>query len=151
MDLRLLGLADQLVAADRHSAGKLTMADYNAAWMEVTEAFYGKSGELFTYENVDNLWAYVHHFLRPFYVYAYAFGELFTQSLFAVQDSFGDRFEGMYLDLLRAGGSKNAVELMAPFDLDPKDPDFWANGIRGSITGWLDEAEAISRRMGVKI
>ena len=57
-----------------------------------------------------------------FYVYAYAFGELFTQSLFAVQDQFGDEFEPMYLDLLRAGGSKSAVELMKPFGLDPRDP-----------------------------
>ena len=65
------------------------MADFNAAWMDVTHAFYGEPGALFTYENVDNLWSYVGHFLRPFYVYAYAFGELFTQSLFARRDDFG--------------------------------------------------------------
>lgn len=129
--------------------GKLTVGDYNSSWMEVTKAFYGEEGDLFSYENVDNLWSYVSHFTRPFYVYAYAFGELFTQSLFAVQEQFGDDFEGMYLDLLRAGGSKNAVELMAPFELDPRDPNFWINGIKGSVTPWLDEAEAISRRMGV--
>ena len=45
--------------------------------------------------------------------------------------------------------SKNAVELMAPFDLNPRDPDFWAKGISGSVTSWLDEAEAISKKMGV--
>jgi oligoendopeptidase F len=89
----------------------------------------------------------VTHFLRPFYVYAYAFGELFTQSLFAVQEQFGDDFERMYLDLLRAGGSKNAVELMAPFGLDPRDPSFWRNGITGSVKTWLDEAEAIADRL----
>jgi oligoendopeptidase F len=130
--------------------GKLTVGEYNTVWMDVTKAFYGDEGELFTYENVDNLWSYVSHFTRPFYVYAYAFGELFTQSLFAVQDQFGDDFENMYLDLLRAGGSKNAVELMAPFNLDPRDPNFWAKGIEGSVTSWLDEAEEISRRMGVE-
>ncbi len=131
--------------------GKLTVGDYNSAWMEVTKEFYGEDGALFSYEKVDNLWCYVSHFTRPFYVYAYAFGELFTQSLFAVQDQFGDDFEGMYLDLLRAGGSKNAVELMAPFKLNPRDPDFWTKGIEGSVTSWLDEAEAISKRMGVQI
>jgi len=134
-------------AQRRH--GKLMLEDFNLAWMEVTEAFYGKEGELFTYDNVENLWSYVSHFLRPFYVYAYAFGELFTQSLFACKSEFGDEFENMYLDLLRAGGSKNAVELMAPFGLDPTDPNFWRRGIDASITNWLDEAEAISRRMGV--
>lgn len=131
--------------------GKLTNEEYEAAWMKVTRAFYGEDGELFTYENAQNLWAYVSHFLRPFYVYAYAFGELFTQSLYAVQDELGERFEGMYLDLLRAGGSKSAVELMAPFGLDPRDPEFWRRGIAGSVQTWLDEAEAISARLGVVV
>lgn len=130
--------------------GKLTLDDYNEHWMDVTRAFYGKDGELFTYDDAQNLWAYVSHFLRPFYVYAYAFGELFTQSLFAVQDRFGDDFEPMYLDLLRAGGSKSAVELMEPFGLDPRDPAFWRNGIEGSVKTWLDEAEAISAKMGIR-
>jgi oligoendopeptidase F len=131
--------------------GKLTTEEYEAAWMEVTRAFYGADGELFTYENAQNLWSYVTHFLRPFYVYAYAFGELFTQSLYAVQGELGGRFEGMYLELLRAGGSKDAVELMAPFGLDPRDSEFWRRGIAGSVQGWLDEAERISARMGVVV
>jgi oligoendopeptidase F len=127
----------------KRRAGKLTLEELNATWMEVTRAFYGEDGELFTYENIENLWSYVSHFLRPFYVYAYAFGELFTQSLFAVQEQFGDDFEAMYLDLLKAGGSKNAVGLMKPFGLDPRDPEFWKNGIKGSLQVWLDEAESI--------
>ena len=131
--------------------GKLTVDEYNAAWMEVTRAFYGDDGDLFTYDDADNLWCYVTHFLRPFYVYAYAFGELFTQSLFAVKDRFGDAFESMYLDLLAAGGSKSAVELMEPFELDPRDPAFWRKGIEGSVATWLDEAEAISAKLGVEL
>ncbi len=133
----------------RRRSGKLTLSDFNGVWMSVTKAFYGQDGELFTYDNTENLWSYVSHFLRPFYVYAYAFGELFTQSLFAVQERFGADFESMYLDLLRAGGSKSAVELMAPFGLDPRDPSFWREGIKGSVKTWLDEAEAISKKMGV--
>jgi oligoendopeptidase F len=141
---------EQRIHAARRE-GKLTVDDYNQAWMDVTRAFYGAEGELFTYQDVHNLWSYVHHFLRPFYVYAYAFGELFTQSLFAIQDRFGADFEPMYLDLLRAGGTKSATELMAPFGLDPRDPEFWRRGIEGSIGRWLDEAEAISARLGVKV
>ncbi len=131
--------------------GKLTTEDYGTAWMEVTHAFYGEEGDLFTYENTDNLWCYVSHFLRPFYVYAYAFGELFTQSLFAVQERFGDAFEPMYLDLLKAGGSKDAVQLMAPFGLDPRSASFWQDGIEGSLAKWLDEAEAISKKLGIEV
>ncbi len=130
---------------------KLTVEDFNSVWMDVTRAFYGEPGALFTYENVDNLWSYVSHFLRPFYVYAYAFGELFTQSLFARRSDFGSEFEPLYLSLLRAGGSQSAVELMAPFGLDPRDPAFWRRGIEASVATWLDEAEVISARMGVQV
>jgi len=131
--------------------GKLTLEQFNGEWMKVTKAFYGEEGDLFTYGDTENLWSYVSHFLRPFYVYAYAFGELFTQSLFSVQGQFGEEFEGMYLDLLRAGGAKDAVALMQPFGLDPRDPSFWRQGIQGSIKTWLDEAEEISARMGVTV
>lgn len=141
---------EQKVFAKR-AEGRLTTDEFSAIWRDVTEMFYGKEGEIFTYEEHDALWCYVNHFMSPFYVYAYAFGELFTQSLYAKKDELGDRFEPLYLDLLRAGGTKNAVELMAPFGLDPRDPDFWRNGLKVSAAKWLDEAEKISAELGVKI
>jgi oligoendopeptidase F len=136
---------------DRRRRGKLTLDELCELWMEVTRAFYGADGDVFTYEHTANLWAYVSHFHRPFYVYAYAFGELFTQSLYTVRERFGAEFEPMYLDMLRAGGSKDAIALMAPFGLDPRDPTFWKRGIAGSVTVWLDQAEEISARLGVKV
>lgn len=141
---------EQKVFAKR-AHGRLTTEEFSALWHEVTEMFYGKEGEIFTYAEMDAMWSYIGHFMRPFYVYAYAFGELFTQSLYAKKDEFGDRFEPLYLDLLRAGGTKNAVDLMAPFGLDPRDPDFWKNGIAVSATRWLDEAEALSSGLGVNV
>jgi oligoendopeptidase F len=130
--------------------GKLTVEDFNGHWMSVTETMYGADGDVFTYQDMDHMWGYVSHFLRPFYVYAYAFGELLTQSLFAVKDQFGDDFEPLYLDLLRAGGTKDAIELLKPFGLDPTDPAFWTKGIEASIGTWLDEAERLSSTLGVK-
>ena len=142
---------ERAVHKKRRESGKLTVEEFDAEWMKVTHAFYGDDGDVFTYENAGNLWTYVSHFLRPFYVYAYAFGELFTQSLFAARERFGGDFEPMYVDLLRAGNTKDAVALMKPFDLDPRDEAFWRGGIAASITTWLDEAEAISARMGVTV
>jgi oligoendopeptidase F len=129
--------------------GKLKVADFNKVWMDVTEEFYGKDGEVFTYDHemMDTLWSYIGHFMKPFYVYAYAFGELFTQGLYSVKDKLGDDFEPKYLDLLRAGGTKDAVALMKPFGLNPKDPAFWQNGMKASVMKWLDEAEAITARL----
>ncbi|MDD9912577.1 MAG: M3 family oligoendopeptidase [Alphaproteobacteria bacterium] len=131
----------------KRKMGKLTTEEITEMWMDINQRFYGEDGEVFIYKDVDNLWCYISHFLSPFYVYAYAFGELFTQSLYAVKDQFGDDFEEMYLDLLRAGGTKNAVELMKPFGLDPTDPTFWERGIQASFGVWLDEAEKLSEKL----
>lgn len=113
-------------------------------WLETLEKFYGKSGEVFTYEHTSHLWSPIPHFHNPFYVYAYAFGELLTQSLYAKRAAFGERFEPLYLDMLRAGSSKNAVELLAPFGLDPTDPEFWNAGIEISLGAMVCEAEALA-------
>ena len=130
---------------------KLSVEELNAIWRETLVPFYGASGEVFTYEDTDYLWSYVSHFHRPFYVYAYAFGELLTQSLYALQFKFGDKFEPMYLDLLRSGSTKNVVQLLKPFELDPTDENFWISGIKNSLGAMVEEAELLSRELGVSV
>lgn len=134
----------------KRNEGKLAVDDFADAWIEVTKQMYGEDGEIFKYENMENLWAYVGHFMRPFYVYAYAFGELFTQSLFAMKDNNPKNFEKLYLDMLKSGSTKNAVDLMKPFGLNPTTPDFWKKGIDISIKKWLDEAEVILKELKIK-
>jgi oligoendopeptidase F len=126
---------------------KLSTEELDAIWLETAKELYGADGEAFTYENTEHLWTYVSHFHRPFYVYGYAFGELLTQSLYAQQPRFGDRFEPLYLDLLRSGGTKNVVELLAPFELDPAKKDFWENGIRVSLATMIQEAEDLAAKL----
>jgi oligoendopeptidase F len=139
-------LFEQAMHAQRKN-GKLGTEDIKALWAETTQKLYGEPGKVFTYEHTDNMWSYIGHFHSPFYVYAYAFGELFTQSLMASRASVGSQFEPLYLDLLRAGGTKSGVELLAPFGLDPTHSDFWQKGLLGSAGKWLDEAE----RLAIKI
>ncbi len=134
-----------------HAAGgrKLSVKELCAIWMETTREIYGEDGDVFTYEDMDHLWAYVSHFHRPFYVYSYAFGELLTQGLFARKEAYGAAFEPMYLDLLRAGATKNAKELLAPFGLDPDDPKFWSDGIASSFGALIGDAERLCDRAGI--
>lgn len=135
-----------------HNAGRRFSPDeMNAAWMDVTKAFYGEDGDVFSYQDVDALWSYVSHFHRPFYVYAYATGDLLTNALYAKQKKLGERFEPLYLDLLRDGGTKDAVELLKPFDLNPTDPQFWHDGIDISIKALLEEAVELSKKLGVTV
>lgn len=122
---------------------KFSAEELDAIWLATAKELYGEDGEVFTYENTEHLWTYVSHFHRPFYVYGYAFGELLTQSIYAQQPRFGDRFEPLYLDLLRSGSTKDVVQLLAPFELDPTKKDFWENGINVSLAAMVEEAEEL--------
>ena len=133
----------------KRKEGKLSTEDFNKIWLDVTKQMYGKDGEIFKYENMENLWCYVGHFMRPFYVYAYSFGELFTQSLFAIKNENKKDFEKLYIEMLKSGSTKNAVELMKPFGLDPRKSDFWEKGINISIKKWLDEAESLMKELKI--
>ncbi len=118
--------------------------EIDALWLRTVKELYGEEGDVFTYENTEHLWTYISHFHRPFYVYGYAFGELLTQSLYARQSALGDRFEPLYLDLLRSGSTKDAVDLLVPFGLDPTKKDFWESGIRASLEAMVGEAERLA-------
>lgn len=135
----------------RRREGRLSTADFSTLWLETIRQFYGAEGDVFTYENAENLWCYILHFASgaPFYVYSYAFGELFTQSMMAQRARLGERFEPLYLDLLRAGGTKSAVELMEPFGLNPNSREFWEAGIANSAGVWLAEAEKLVEELGL--
>ena len=128
-----------------HGAGRrLSAEELSAAWLQETAELYGRDGDVFEYRDMDQMWSYVSHFHRPFYVYGYAVGELLTQGLYARRGAFGDRFSAMYLDLLRAGGTKDAVGLLKPFGLDPTVPTFWSDGIKNSVGRLIDEAEDLA-------
>lgn len=126
---------------------KRSVEELDALWLRTLQELYGADGEVFTYESVRHLWAYVGHFHSPFYVYAYGFGELLTQSLYAKRDALGAEFEPLYLDLLRAGSTKDVMGLTEPFGLDPSHESFWADGIRGSLGVMIDEVERLYRSL----
>ena len=130
---------------------KHSVEETSAKWLETIKEFYGEEGDVFTYENVELLWAYVGHFHRPFYVYGYSFGQLLTCSLYAQQSRMGDKFEPLYLDLLRSGGTKNVVELLEPLDLDPRDEKFWSEGLRVGLGALVQEAEDLSHELGIPV
>ena len=128
---------------------KRSVEELDAIWLKTAQELYGAEGEIFSYENSEHLWSYIPHFHSPFYVYGYAFGELLTQSLFAQRERLGANFEPLYLDLLRSGATKDVVELLAPFGLDARNEDFWNDGITVSLGALIEEAEQLSRELGV--
>jgi len=121
--------------------GELTVEDINTIWKEVQAESLGPAIRLG--EGYETFWCYVPHFIHsPFYVYAYAFGDCLVNSLYAIYENAQEGFAEKYFDMLRAGGTKHHSELLAPFGLDARDPEFWKMGL-GVISGLIDELEAM--------
>jgi len=120
--------------------GELTAERLGELWLAVQSESLGPVFRLG--EDYRNYWCYVPHFLHsPFYVYAYAFGDCLVNSLYAVYLDAHDGFQERYFEMLRAGGTLRHKELLAPFDLDASDPNFWGKGL-SVISGFIDELEA---------
>ncbi|ODT77487.1 MAG: oligoendopeptidase F [Pelagibacterium sp. SCN 64-44] len=122
--------------------GELRTEEINRIWLEVQRESLGDA--VAQNEGYDIFWAYIPHFIHsPFYVYAYAFGDCLVNSLYAQYEKANEGFAERYFELLKAGGSKHHSELLAPFGLDAKDPQFWSLGL-AMIEGLIDELEAAS-------
>jgi oligoendopeptidase F len=74
-------------------------------------------------------WVMIPHFYNvPFYVYAYAFGQLLVLSLYKQYKEEGDSFKPRYMQILAAGGSIAPVELLANAGIDVTSAAFWQGG-----------------------
>jgi oligoendopeptidase F len=128
---------------DVHTArkqGELKTEELNEIWLNVSRESLGPSIKL--NEGYDIFWSYIPHFIHsPFYVYAYAFGDCLVNSLYAQYERANEGFAERYFELLKAGGSKHHSELLKPFGLDARDPDFWSLGL-SMIERLIDELEA---------
>ncbi|MGQ0457797.1 MAG: M3 family oligoendopeptidase [Hyphomicrobium sp.] len=128
---------------EERRTGELTSDRLNAIWKEVQAESLGPAIELG--EGYEVYWAYIPHFIHsPFYVYAYAFGDCLVNSLYGLYAEAHPGFVDKYFDLLKAGGSKHHSELLAPFGLDARDPEFWNKGLR-VLESMIDELEAMDR------
>jgi oligoendopeptidase F len=124
--------------------GELRTEQLGEIWLEVSRESLGPAIKL--NEGYDIFWAYIPHFIHsPFYVYAYAFGDCLVNSLYAQYERANEGFAERYFELLRAGGSKHHSELLKPFGLDARDPDFWSLGLK-MIERMIDELEATDPR-----
>lgn len=128
--------------------GELRTDELNQIWLDVSVESLGPAITL--NEGYSIFWTYIPHFIHsPFYVYAYAFGDCLVNSLYAQYEKASDGFAERYFDLLRAGGSKHHSELLKPFGLDARDPQFWSLGL-SMISRLIDELEAMDAA-GVKV
>jgi oligoendopeptidase F len=121
--------------------GELSPDQIGVLWREVMAESLGPAIKL--NDGYEHYWAYVSHFVHsPFYVYAYAFGDLLVRGLMEKRREDPAAFAPLYEDLLAAGGTRTYVEALKPFGLNPREKAFWAAGCR-QLERLVDEFEEL--------
>ena len=126
---------------DARQDGELSPDQIGALWLDVMGESLGPAVKLNA--GYEHYWAYVSHFCHaPFYVYAYAFGDLLVRGLMEKRREDPATFAPLYEDLLAAGGTRTYVEALKPFGLNPRDKAFWAAGC-AQLERLVDEFETL--------
>jgi oligoendopeptidase F len=121
--------------------GELSADQIGGLWVEVMSESLGPAVKLD--KGYRHYWGYISHFVHsPFYVYAYAFGDLLVRGLMEKRREDPKAFAPLYEKLLAAGGTKTYVEALAAFGLNPREKAFWAAGVR-QLERLVDEFEAL--------
>jgi oligoendopeptidase F len=121
--------------------GELSSEELGSLWLSVMSESLGPAVKM--NKGYEHYWSYISHFVHaPFYVYAYAFGDLLVRSLMEKRREDPKGFAPLYEQLLAAGGTKTYVEALAPFGLNPREKAFWAAGVK-QLERLVDEFEAL--------
>ena len=120
---------------------EVSAEEISSIWLDVMGESLGPAVKL--NPGYEHYWAYVSHFAHaPFYVYAYAFGNLLVEALMEARRSDPKGFAPLYEGLLAAGGTRTYVEALAPFGLNPREKVFW-NGGCARLERLVDEFELL--------
>ena len=116
--------------------------EISAAYMENLKTQFGDAVEVaeeFKYE-----WVSIPHIYQvPFYVYAYAFGQLLVLSLYKQFKAEGESFKPRYIQLLAAGGSESPMKILTDAGVDVRQPAFWQGGF-DVLSEMVDKLEQMS-------
>ncbi|HWN22763.1 MAG TPA: M3 family oligoendopeptidase [Gaiellaceae bacterium] len=136
---------EHAIHTGRREEGELPIERVSELWRAEQERMLGEAVEVT--DNYGIWWSYVPHFIAaPGYVYAYAFGYLFSLAIYRRYVEEGDSLVEPYLDLLRAGGSAPPAELASRLGFDLGDPGFWSAGL-DAIGALVDEAESLAAQL----
>jgi oligoendopeptidase F len=115
--------------------------ELSAAYMENLKEQFGDSVEI----SDEFKWEWVsipHIYHTPFYVYAYAFGQLLVFSLYQQFKAEGESFKPKYLKILSAGGSEAPAKILEQAGIDIRSAKFWQGGF-DVLSKMVDELEKL--------
>ena len=116
--------------------------ELSQAYMENLRVQFGDAVDV----SDDFLWEWVsipHIYHTPFYVYAYAFGQLLVLSLYQQYREEGEAFKPRYLKILSAGGSAAPVSVLDAAGIDVRRAAFWQGGIRYSAGAQIERLKLL--------
>ena len=118
-----------------------TVDELSVAYMENLEEQFGDSVEL----SDEFRWEWVsipHIYDRPFYVYAYSFGQLLVLSLYQQYQVEGEAFKPRLIKILSAGGSDAPARILEEAGIDISKTEFWQGGY-DVLSNLIDQLEAM--------
>jgi oligoendopeptidase F len=122
-------------------ANNASVDELNEAYLANLKEEFGDAVDVsdeFKYE-----WVSIPHIYgTPFYVYAYAFGQLLVFALYKRYQEEGENFKPKYMRILSAGGSIAPIPLLAEAGLDVTKAEFWQGGF-DVIEGMVDKLESL--------
>jgi oligoendopeptidase F len=114
--------------------------DISEKYLENLKEQFGDAVDLsddFCYE-----WLAIPHFYHsPFYVYAYAFGQLLVLALYQQYREEGESFKPRYRAILAAGGSDAPERVLEQAGINIRDAAFWQGGF-DVLAGLLERLES---------
>ena len=113
--------------------------ELSAAYLKNLALQFGDSVEL----SDEFKWEWVsipHIYATPFYVYAYAFGQLLVLALYKRFKEEGEAFKPKYVKLLAAGGSEAPMAVLLEAGIDIRNASFWQGGF-DVLNGLVDGLE----------
>lgn len=133
---------------DERRNGEVSEDRLAQIWVEEISSSLGEAVNI-DEKNQYNWHQVGHFFWRPFYVYAYSFADCLVNSLYMVyQEGTVADFQDKYLEMLSQTGVKKYDELLKPFGLDAKNPEFWNKGL-SLISSYIDELERLDKKLGL--
>jgi oligoendopeptidase F len=115
--------------------------EISSAYMENLKRQFGDAVEL----SDEFRWEWVsipHIYQTPFYVYAYAFGQLLVLSLYQQYRLEGESFKPRYLKILASGGSEAPARVLSQAGIDIHKAEFWQGGF-DVLAALVDQLESL--------
>lgn len=126
---------------DQRAEKELSVEDFSKAFLQTQRECLGPSVRVD--DCIGIYWTYISHFFQsPFYVYAYAFADIFVNALYKKYKKIGEEFKDKYILMLSKGGIDRYDIAAKSFGLFPSEKEFWKDGV-SAIAKQVEDLEIL--------